>query len=55
MCLVQPAHAYVDPGSGLLMFQSLSAAFAGALFYFRHRLKAVFTRTRNRKTPADRP
>jgi hypothetical protein len=38
------AHAYVDPGSGLLIFQGLSAAFSGALFYFRRRLKNLFVR-----------
>jgi len=33
------AHAYVDPGSGLLIFQGISAIFSGTLFYFRRRLK----------------
>jgi len=27
------AHAYVDPGAGLLLWQMLAAAFAGFLFY----------------------
>jgi hypothetical protein len=39
------AHAYVDPGSGLLIFQGISAAFSGVLFYFRRRLKNLFVRT----------
>ena len=39
------AHAYVDPGSGLLIFQGISAIFSGALFYFRRRLKNLFVRT----------
>jgi hypothetical protein len=39
------AHAYVDPGSSLLLFQSLSAMVSGALFYFRRRLKSLFTRS----------
>jgi hypothetical protein len=39
------AHAYVDPGSSLLLFQSLSALVSGALFYFRRRIKSLFTRT----------
>ncbi len=39
------AHAYVDPGSSLLLFQSLSAMVSGALFYFRRRIKSLFTRT----------
>jgi hypothetical protein len=39
------ALAYVDPGSGLLIFQGLSAVISGALFYFRRRLKNLFTKT----------
>lgn len=39
------AFAYVDPGSGLLAFQSLSAIMTGTLFYFRKRLKSLFRRT----------
>jgi hypothetical protein len=39
------AHAYIDPGSGLLLFQSLSAMATGALFYLRRRLKSLFTKT----------
>jgi drug/metabolite transporter (DMT)-like permease len=39
------AHAYVDPGSGLLAFQSISAVITGALFYFRSRLKSLFRRS----------
>jgi cellobiose-specific phosphotransferase system component IIC len=39
------AHAYVDPGSGLLIFQGISAMFSGALFYFRRRIKNLFIKT----------
>jgi len=39
------AHAYVDPGSGLLMFQGISAVFSGTLFYFRRRIKNLFTKS----------
>jgi hypothetical protein len=39
------AHAYVDPGSGLLVFQGVSAVVSGALFYFRRRLKSLFSRS----------
>jgi hypothetical protein len=39
------AHAYVDPGSGLLIFQGISAIVSGVLIYFRRRIKALFTRT----------
>jgi hypothetical protein len=38
----RPAYGYVDPGSGLLMFQSVSAFLTGTLFYFRRRLKGLF-------------
>ena len=44
-CLEQRAYAYVDPGSSLLIFQSISAMITGALFYFRKRLKSLFSRS----------
>jgi hypothetical protein len=44
------AYAYVDPGSGLLIFQGISAVFSGVLFYFRRRLRNLFS-----KTPKDVP
>jgi hypothetical protein len=31
----QPAHAYVDPGSGAMLWQILAAAVIGSLFYVR--------------------
>ena len=49
----RPAHAYADPGSTLLLFQSVGAIASGALFYFRRRLKALFTRTP--KDPVSNP
>ncbi|MCU1252415.1 MAG: hypothetical protein JWQ49_5444 [Edaphobacter sp.] len=48
------AHAYVDPGSGLLIFQGISAVFSGALFYFRRRLKNLFVKT-PKGIPQSRP
>jgi hypothetical protein len=39
------AYAYVDPGSGLLLFQGASAVVSGVLIYFRRRLKNLFTRS----------
>jgi hypothetical protein len=39
------AHAYVDPGSGLLIFQGISAVVSGALIYFRRRIRNLFTKT----------
>lgn len=40
----RPAHAYVDPGSGLLLIQTASSIVAGVLFYFRRRLGLLFAR-----------
>jgi hypothetical protein len=37
--LERPAHAYVDPGSGLLFFQAMSASLAGAAFFLRKHLR----------------
>ncbi|MCU1226821.1 MAG: hypothetical protein JWQ42_4914 [Edaphobacter sp.] len=39
------AYAYVDPGSGLLIFQGISAVVSGALLYFRRRIKGLFVKT----------
>lgn len=44
-CFERPAYAYVDPGSSLLLFQSLSAIVTGTIFYFRRKIKALFTRS----------
>jgi hypothetical protein len=37
----RPACAYVDPGSGILACQAMSAFVAGAIFYFRQRVKQL--------------
>ena len=50
--LERPAYAYVDPGSSLLVYQSLSAAVTGVLFYFRRRIKNLF---RSNSNPAENP
>ncbi len=41
----RPAHAYTDPGSALLLFQSLGAVASGVLFYFRRNIKRLFSRS----------
>ena len=46
----RPAHAYADPGATLLLFQSLGAIASGVLFYFRRRVKAIFSRTQPKET-----
>src|ERR1700722_11078088 len=51
----QQAHAYVDPGSGLLLFQGISATISGVLFYFRRRIKKLFVRTQPKSAPGTTP
>lgn len=36
------AYAYIDPGSGILACQAISAFFAGALFYFHRKIRNFF-------------
>lgn len=46
-CLFErPAYGYVDPGSSLLIFQSVTAFVTGGLFYLRRRLKRLFSKPR---------
>lgn len=45
-CSAPAAYAYVDPGSGLLAYQSITAFVTGISFYFRRRLKVLFVRSR---------
>lgn len=44
-----PARAYTDPGSALLLFQSLGAVASGVLFYFRRSIKRLFSRNESSK------
>lgn len=46
----RPAHAYVDAGSSLLVFQSISAMCTGILFYSRRRIKALFLRSARKQS-----
>jgi hypothetical protein len=41
-CFERRAYAYVDPGSGILACQAMSAFVAGAVFYLRERVKRLF-------------
>jgi hypothetical protein len=52
MACERRAYAYADPGSSLLLFQSLSAMFSGGLFYFRKRLKSLIFRSKVEKSPS---
>jgi len=38
----KPAYAYVDPGSGYVLFQIVGSMLAGAAFFIRHRLRRMF-------------
>lgn len=40
--VVQPAYAYVDPGSGIFALQIITTSFAGMIFMLRKRLQAFF-------------
>jgi hypothetical protein len=40
--VAQPALAYVDPGSGLLLLQILGSTIAGATFLIRKRILELF-------------
>lgn len=39
-------HAYIDPGSGALIWQAIVAGFVGAAFYFRRFFSRLFSRDR---------
>jgi hypothetical protein len=39
-----PAHAYVDPGTGLFVFQMLTTTLAGITFMLRKRIRELFER-----------
>jgi hypothetical protein len=52
----RPAKAYVDPGSGALVWQGMLASLLGAAFYFRRALGWVKNKLfRSRPTPPDVP
>jgi hypothetical protein len=45
--------AYIDPGSGALIWQALVAGFVGAAFYFRRFFNRLFSRAHRQDPPAD--
>ena len=51
--VVKPAHAYVDPGSGLLVFQVGGSMLAGALFVLRTKIRKLFGRDSTAKADAE--
>jgi hypothetical protein len=46
------AHAYIDPGSGLLALQSIASMLAAAAYFLRRRIALLFSRSKNRKPAA---
>jgi hypothetical protein len=46
-------HAYIDPGSGALIWQAIVAGFVGAAFYFRRFFGRLFSRGRRDEPPTD--
>lgn len=54
MTVSKPAHAYVDPGSGLFALQIIGVALAGAAFHFRNflqRISMMFFRKKETEKP----
>jgi len=55
----QPAHAYIDPGTGSLILQGLVALFVGAAFtlktFFRQHIKPAIDWILRRPRPAPTP
>jgi len=51
--VAKPAHAYVDPGSGLLAFQVGGSMLAGALFVLRSKIRKLFGRRNTTKSETE--
>ena len=52
-CVEARVLAYIDPGSGALIWQAIVAGFVGAGFYFRRYFGRFFSRNRRQDPPAD--
>ena len=51
LATVAPAHAYIDPGSGLLLWQLFVSAFVGTVVYqYRRIVTFIFRKQRNKKS-----
>jgi len=49
----RPAQAYIDPGTGMMIWQTVAAAVLGVAFYFRKLLS--WFRPRKKEAKIDRP
>lgn len=45
--------AYIDPGSGALIWQAIVAGFVGAAFYFRRFFGRFLSKDRHQDPPSD--
>jgi hypothetical protein len=43
------AYAYIDPGSGLMVLQTITTVLAGVGFFLRTHIKALFNRSKKAK------
>jgi hypothetical protein len=48
LATARPASAYTDPGSGAMLWQMLTAAMVGGVFYFRRFLSTLLRKTKRR-------
>jgi hypothetical protein len=59
LCLVvateRRAYAYVDPGSGFLILQSMASVMAAAGFFLRRRIKDLFVRSKSPTNKVEKP
>jgi hypothetical protein len=51
----QPAHAYIDPGSGSLIYQTALMVLLGAGFFFRRTLASIGRLFRGRSSDSASP
>ncbi len=49
------AYAYVDPGAGLLVLQTVGATLAGVLLAFRRKLTGLLHRAEKQEAPLANP
>jgi hypothetical protein len=52
LATVAPAHAYIDPGSGLLLWQLVVSVFVGTVVYqYRRVVNFIFRKQRKQEKP----
>jgi hypothetical protein len=53
LCAEQQAHAYADPGSGLLLFQVSCSAVTGVFYLLSKRIRNIFKRRDLKDSPSE--